>query len=133
MICGLRCNDRGITNKGTITFINSILMKYDISFCAILEPKVISKRLLSVARKLGFSGTLYGHPLNTHVWILYKDPIMVASLKVSNQHISCMVTHCNSTVAPTCSVIYASNKVVNRAKLWSDLTDEADHVLGLGY
>lgn len=53
-------------------------MKHDITFCVILEPKANSKKILSVSKKLGFSGKLHGLLSNSQIWIFYKDPIMVS-------------------------------------------------------
>lgn len=60
MISGICWNGRGIFNKGTLFVLKSILMKHEISFCTILEPKACSKKLLYVANNLGFSCMLDG-------------------------------------------------------------------------
>lgn len=41
-----------------------------------------------------------------------------------------MVNHGGNDVHVTCSIIYASNKVVDRRKLWNDLSTEAGNVTG---
>lgn len=93
-----------------------------------LEPKAGHKKLVTVARKLGFVGMLHGLPFNSHIWIFYKDPISVSTVSVSSQHITCMVD--NSVQTLTCSISYASNKVVNRRKFWSELSAKADNTSG---
>lgn len=69
MISGLCWNIRGVSKKGIVCLLKSIISNNNISFCAILEPKAQVSKIISFARKLGFSSHLHGDPTNTHIWI----------------------------------------------------------------
>lgn len=49
-------------------------------------------------------------------------------IAVSLQHISCVVSHIDSGVRFIVSFVYASNKSVERARLWNDVSEEAVRV-----
>lgn len=67
---------------------------------------------------------------NSHIWIFYKNSISVSVVNISAQHISCMVTIGENSVSVACSIVYASNKFVDRRNLWVELTEEAESVNG---
>lgn len=84
MINGLFWNAQGISKRGTIYYLKSIFSKYNISFCAILEPKVQGNKIILTARKLGFSDYMLGNHTKTHKCIFWKGTISVSLLDISS-------------------------------------------------
>ncbi|KAL9689838.1 hypothetical protein QQ045_010229 [Rhodiola kirilowii] len=74
---GAQKSEFGEGNVDSQYYLKGILNSHSVDMLVILEPKIHGGRISNIASFLGFSNFLEGADINDHIWLFWKDDIVV--------------------------------------------------------
>uniref|UniRef100_A0A7N0TB96 Endonuclease/exonuclease/phosphatase domain-containing protein n=1 Tax=Kalanchoe fedtschenkoi TaxID=63787 RepID=A0A7N0TB96_KALFE len=87
----------------------------------ILEPKVSTRRIKNLSRRLGFQELCYDHDTNHHIAIMWKNDVTMSLNSIDDQFITLQGLHSSSGQNFFLSVVYVSCSKHARRRIWSFL------------
>lgn len=94
----------------------------------ILEHKQSARKIEEFARKIGYEGHFHGEPVNTHIWLFWRNYITITDFTVMDQSISCYIQR-PGEIDIKFTMVYAKCNRSLRLMLWDKLRDESDTTL----
>ncbi|KAL9665044.1 hypothetical protein QQ045_020453 [Rhodiola kirilowii] len=126
-------SDDGHSKEGNTEsqyYLKGILNSHSIIMLAILEPKINGDRISNIARFLGFSNFMEGADINNHVWLFWKDDVVVSHPIWDKQFLTVEVHNLNDGESMACTFIYASCDKNERQSLFDDLVEYSESISG---
>ncbi|XP_020249470.1 uncharacterized protein LOC109826864 [Asparagus officinalis] len=105
--------------------VKQFIHQYNLPFIALLETKVVSDKLQSIAKKVVKDWTWISNchqANNARIWILWNSEILsVQLINSSNQFMTCAIASKDSKLSGIITVVYALNDISGRKSLWHDI------------
>lgn len=86
----------------------------------LLEPKKHARHMEEFGRKIGFEGAFHGDPINSHIWIFWRNGRYLRDFTVTAQSISFHVNRASEGDIKL-TTVYAKCNRAERLTLWEDL------------
>lgn len=126
MINILCWNIRGVRSRGTMSHLLYLLNNNRIDILVLLEPLVDCTNLEQITKDLKFDHSIHGGSINSKIWVMWREDILVNQIQWHEQHITCHVLKNDSQTM--CSFIYAKCRRYQRMILWDDLISIANNI-----
>lgn len=86
----------------------------------LLKPKLCGSKLQAIANKLWFPNCMHGNPINSHIWILWKNEVSISIEIVTEQSIT-MDVNIPFSFQGKFTAVYANCNRLDRMQLWDEL------------
>lgn len=113
-------NIRGIGNDISVGRVNLLVKSHSIQFLAILEPKIKTRHLDTLCRRLGFDKAIANIDDHAHIWFFWRDPFDFITLQSDDQQLTLSQVNL-SLPAFHITFVYAKCTPSERISVWHSL------------
>ncbi|XP_061357635.1 uncharacterized protein LOC133301939 [Gastrolobium bilobum] len=122
-----------VVKKGFPALIRDIKYRFKIKVFALLETRIQGDRGDAIVKKLGFSKFFKHEAVGFMggIWILWDDrDVEVEVIRTHHQYVHTRIHYIEEERMELATFVYGSPRRVEKIKLWEDLVDISDSVVG---